>query len=191
MHDSCSNTAGKGGDASFSRTVMIKASKIKTSRTIAVVVLMLALGACERGPTCPGGTKKMGAGPPNGQEVWCVKANPATGDPVLDAKTGKPIKEGPFVLYSSEGQKILEGTYSNGRQVGRWVSYYDNGQPQTLDEYQDGVQQGRHLSWYANGQKATEGEYVAGKREGQWHHWDVTGLKNWDEQFKNDQKVSG
>jgi MORN repeat variant len=115
--------------------------------------------------SCPAGAKLMGAPPPKGVEVWCQK-NVA----------GKPVKDGPFIVYAAGGGKMIEGAYRNGVQDGEWTLWYENGARASIDHYVNGLQSGLHTSWYANGQKALEGKYQEGKREGEWTQWDPSGL---------------
>jgi hypothetical protein len=154
---------------------------------IAPILLLVLLVACET-PPCPSGSKLMGAPPPEGQETWCQKID-AQGHLLTDPD-GKPLKDGPFVLYWPNGQKMIEGNYTNGKQDGYWSQYYDNGQKASVDEYHGGVLDGLHVSWFSNSQKSVEGQFKAGKKEGLWRHWDPNGLKNWTEDFKDDKKVS-
>jgi antitoxin component YwqK of YwqJK toxin-antitoxin module len=127
---------------------------------------------CNRGggttlSSCPPGATLMGAAPPKGEEQWCQKI-----------VNGKPIKDGPFVVYATGGTRMIAGTYSDGKQTGEWTMWYENGERASVDHYKDGEQDGLHTSWYANGQKAIEGEYRDGKRIGVWTRWDLTGLRS-------------
>jgi antitoxin component YwqK of YwqJK toxin-antitoxin module len=105
--------------------------------------------------------------PPKGSEVWCQK-NIA----------GRPVKNGPFIVYAPGGGKMIEGTYRNGAQDDQWTLWYENGTRASIDHYINGLQSGLHTSWYANGQKALEGEYQHGKREGVWTQWDPSGISS-------------
>jgi hypothetical protein len=128
----------------------------------------LSFSACHRGsvvPSCPPGAKLMGALPPRGSEVWCQKTI-----------QGKPLKDGPLIVYNTGGGKMVEGSYRAGIQEGEWTLWYENGARASIDHYRNGVQDGVHTSWYANGQKALEGEYRNGRREGVWVQWDPSGL---------------
>jgi MORN repeat variant len=129
------------------------------------VFLLLGCRRAQIPIVCPPGTRLMGAPPPRGVEVWCQKN--------VDSKV---IKEGPFVVYTAGGGKMIEGTYRDGLQDGEWTLWYENGARASVDHYVNGLQSGRHISWYANGQKALEGEYHKGKREGVWTRWDPSGL---------------
>jgi hypothetical protein len=139
-------------------------------KALACVFAVLFSAACRRAqipPSCPAGAKLMGEQPPKGFEVWCQKS--------VD---GRPVKDGPFIDYATNGDRMIQGTYLDGVQNGEWMLWYENGVPASIDHYVNGLQSGLHTSWYANGQKALEGEYQRGKREGVWTQWDPTGLRS-------------
>ncbi|HZO83206.1 MAG TPA: hypothetical protein VFB33_16040 [Candidatus Binataceae bacterium] len=129
--------------------------------------------------SCPDGAELKGAPPPEGTEIWCEKE-----------VGGVPVKDGVFVTYNLNGDRMLEGYYHDGKQTGEWTMWYNNGQRASVDHYKDGVQDGEHISWYANGAKAIEGNYRGGKREGVWHRWDANGLRMWTDVYQDDLKVS-
>lgn len=143
----------------------------------------LGLGGCHAGgraapPTCPAGDRLVGAPPPRGTELYCQK--------IVD---GKPVKDGPFVVYADGGGKLIEGYYRDGVQEGLWTTWYENGQRSAVDHYHEGRQDGLHTSWYANGQKAIEGNYRAGKREGVWTRWDPSGLTSHQRTYRDDRVI--
>jgi hypothetical protein len=129
--------------------------------------------------SCPDGAELKGSPPPEGTEIWCEKD-----------VGGVPVKDGIFVVYNLNGDRMIEGYYHDGKQTGEWTMWYNNGQRASLDHYTNGVQDGEHVSWYANGSKAIEGRYRDGKREGEWRRWDPNGLRFWTDTYKDDVKVS-
>jgi MORN repeat variant len=151
------------------------------------ILPVFILGACKAlssvtnygPPPCPAGSKAMGSPPPDGDETWCAK--------VVD---GKPVKNGPFVLWRDSGLKMMQGYYTDGKQNGEWTMWYDNGQKRSVDHYVNGVQQGEHTSWYANGHIDAIGQYRDGKKVGTWKRWDAQGFRNWTETYKDGQRVS-
>jgi MORN repeat variant len=153
----------------------------------ALLVLGLAPAGCRTAAekvaavpkSCPDGAELKGSPPPGGTEIWCEKD-----------VGGVPVKDGIFVTYNLNGDRMLEGYYHDGKQTGEWTMWYNNGQRASVDHYRDGVQDGEHISWYANGVKAIEGTYRDGKREGVWHRWDPNGLRVWTDVYKDDIKVS-
>jgi len=150
-----------------------------TFRWAATAAMLLVAVGCKNVPACPPGAKLMGQAPPEGQQVWCQK--------IVD---GKPVKEGPFILYHPDGSKMLQGQYHNGKQTGEWTMWYTNGRIRSSDHYRDGVRDGEHISWYTNGQISTRGRYVNGKRDGVWKRWGPSGIRNWEEVYKNGRKIS-
>jgi MORN repeat protein len=140
------------------------------SKLLAIALAAVFFVACRRAqvsPPCPPDAELMGAAPPKGFEVWCQKTI-----------NGKPVKDGPFIVYAVGGDRMIQGSYRNGVQDGEWTLWYENGVRASIDHYVDGLQSGMHTSWYANGQKALEGEYLRGKREGVWTQWDAGGLSS-------------
>ena len=154
-------------------------AKVLVLIVTASIFIASIFAACKTAPPCPPGTKLMGEGPPEGSETWCAKT--------VD---GKEVKEGPFAIYRPDGSIMMSGYYHDGKQSGEWTLWHDNGQKASIDHYKDGVQDGEHTGWYDNGKIAAVGQYKSGKREGVWKRWDPQGFKNWEETYKNDQKVS-
>jgi hypothetical protein len=157
----------------------VKRSALGLAASLLVVATSLFAPGCNRGPSCPPGATLMGEPPPDGQEIWCQK----TGG-------GAPVKEGLFRLYYPNGSTMIEGQYHDGKQIGEWKTWFQNGQQSAIDHYTGGVQDGPHSAWYDNGQPAAQGNYVNGKREGIWKRWDPNGFRNWEETWKDDQKIS-
>ncbi|MGH8013434.1 MAG: toxin-antitoxin system YwqK family antitoxin [Candidatus Binataceae bacterium] len=141
------------------------------------------LTACNRSHaialSCPPGAQMRGAPPPKSDELWCEK--------IIN---GRPVKDGPFVVFNDNGGKMIEGNYVDGKQNGLWTMHYLNGQREAIDHYRDGAQNGLHISWYANGAKAIEGEYRNGQREGVWTRWDPNGLRATKERYHDGKKIS-
>src|SRR5262245_58228039 len=66
-----------------------------------------------RADGCPEGTKLSGKPPPDGDSVWCERAN------------GK--KHGPFTAWFKNGRKSKELAYHEGVEDGGYTTWYDNG----------------------------------------------------------------
>src|SRR5712675_1445476 len=117
---------------------------IRALMHFAILLAPMSVACCKSSPkalpSCPPGAVLMGAPPPKGEEVWCQKM-----------VSGKPVKDGSFILYGVGGNKLLEGIYRDGKQDGEWTMWYENGQRAAVDHYRDGVQNGLHISWYASG----------------------------------------
>ena len=150
------------------RAVPLSRSAGHLGKALAVIFASAFATTCRHpqiSPSCPPGAQLMGTPPPKGFEVWCQKT-----------VNGRPLKDGPFIVYGSSGDRMIQGTYRNGVQEGEWTLWYENGARASIDHYANGLQSGLHTSWYANSQKAIEGEYQRGKREGVWTQWDPSGL---------------
>ncbi len=145
---------------------------------LSLLLLAVALAACKTAPTCPPGTRLVGDPPPKGSEIACVKT-----------VNGADVKEGPYVLYHEDGSKMIQGEYHDGKQSGEWTMWYDNGQKKSVDHYKDGVQDGEHTGWYTDGKIAAMGMFKDGKQDGVWKRWDPQGFKNWEETYKDGNKL--
>lgn len=139
----------------------------------------MSAGNSNSAPPCPPGTIAKGAPPPKGSETWCEKT--------VD---GKPIKEGPFVVWRSSGMKMIQGSYLDGKQNGDWTMWYDNGVKKSVSHYENGVEQGKHTSWYKNGRIDAMGQYKDGEKNGKWKRWDPSGFRNWTETYKDGNRIS-
>jgi uncharacterized protein len=101
---------------------------------------------------------------------------------------GSEIKQGHFVYYHENGQKLSEGNYLNDKSDGIWTTWYENGHKNTEGKYINEVPEGNWSFWYENGQKKSEGEFIAGKNEGKWEYWYETGEKRSEGKFINSDK---
>ena len=149
-------------------------------RTIAVMAIAMAAVGCRPNKIiCPPGAQLMGQPPPQGQEIWCEKK--------VD---GKPVKDGIFLLFRDNGDRMIEGYFKDGKQTGKWTLWYENGRKKSIDHYKNGVQDGEHIGWYTNGQMAAKGMYKNGQKDGVWKRWGPDGIRNWEEVYKNGKKIS-
>jgi len=157
-------------------------SLMRSAIILGSVTITLSLIACHNTSntalTCPPGGTLMGAPPPKGEEVWCQK--------IID---GKPVKDGLFIVYGGDHNKLIQGTYRDGVQEGEWTTWYATGQRSAVDHFHNGLQDGLHISWYFNGVKSIEGEYRMGKREGVWTRWDPTGYTSTQVTYRNDHPI--
>jgi len=72
----------------------------------------------------------------------------------------------------------VAGKEGNDQRNGVWTSWYRNGQKQLEGRYTEDVPVGKFVWWHSNGQKAIEGEYTTGKQSGSWVWWHQNGQKN-------------
>jgi antitoxin component YwqK of YwqJK toxin-antitoxin module len=101
---------------------------------------------------------------------------------------GSEIKQGHFIYYHENGQKLSEGNYLNDKSDGIWTTWYENGEKNTEGKYRNEVPEGNWCTFYDNGQKKTEGAYLAGKATGTWKFWHETGEKKSEGKFVNNEK---
>jgi len=78
-----------------------------------------------------------------------------------------------------------EGIYQNGEREGLWISWYGNGQKLSERNYRNGEAEGLWISWHPNGQKASEGNYRNGKKDGIWTYWYENGQKHIEGNYVN------
>ena len=88
-------------------------------------------------------------------------------------------KEGPWVSYYANGNKMSEGTYHKGQKEGRWLQYWPNGQTKSEAIFVGGMNIGLYTCYYENGNKQWEGYYnpirgnsADGTKEGVWLAYD-------------------
>ena len=84
------------------------------------------------------------------------------------------IKE---VQYHPNGNKYMEGNYTDELRDGHWVSWYSNGTVWSEGDFVKGESHGRRTVYFTNGSKYYEGNYNMGKRTGLWVFYDETGNK--------------
>jgi antitoxin component YwqK of YwqJK toxin-antitoxin module len=85
------------------------------------------------------------------------------------------VADGYYREYHPNGQKFIEGTYSNGRQDGVWTYWYENGTKNRQVTYENGKPSGAWESYRADGTLEAKRSFKNGKREGEWTFYDETG----------------
>lgn len=88
-------------------------------------------------------------------------------------------KEGRWVSYFANGNKMSEGGYRSGQKEGVWVQYWPNGNKKSEATFVDGKYTGHYVCYYENGNKQWEGYYnplrgnsADGTKEGVWLTYD-------------------
>ncbi len=91
-------------------------------------------------------------------------------------------KEGPWVSYFANGNKMSEGRYHKGRKEGLWILYHPNGQKKSEATFVNGHYSGLYTSYYENGCRRWQGYYneargnsADGTKEGVWHDYEEDG----------------
>ena len=164
------------------------ATEVPVLRYISFLMLCLTLVGCSRRETreekYPDGSTK---------ERFTVTQD---GD-------GNFVKDGLFESWNDNGQKLVEGSYSDGKKDGQWkywrttgglrlrgkfrddkeegvwTAYAPSGEKEAEVEFQRGHFYGKGTMW-GDGKKVFEGEYLAGSRHGIFYAY----LPNGEQRYK-------
>jgi hypothetical protein len=98
--------------------------------------------------------------------------------------TGLPAATVRHVLerYRSGRHKVA-GVFRAGKKDGLWIWWYPNGQKLAEGHFVEGLQSGRWAYWHVNGQKKIQGDFIAGAQSGIWYTWDQDGVVELVEEF--------
>jgi antitoxin component YwqK of YwqJK toxin-antitoxin module len=94
------------------------------------------------------------------------------------------VKQGHFIFYHENGQKMSEGNYLNNKVENEWSYWYENGQKKSEGKFLNDKNEGKWSYWYENGQKKSEGNFLSDKREGEWNFWNEKGELTDKEYYK-------
>jgi len=107
-------------------------------------------------------------------------------------------------LFNSNGKKIEEKKFKNGKLHGDWEGWYSDGSKKFIKKYRNGMLRATQREWYPNGEllkviiyelgvingvynewwnngeKKVEGQYKDGKKRGQWTHYDAGRKSRYD-----------
>jgi len=72
---------------------------------------------------------------------------------------------------------LSQGALVAGKREGPWVLYHENGQKMSAGNYQRGKAEGKWTFWDTAGKKAAEGIMRQGKPAGEWKHYEGGQLK--------------
>jgi len=91
-------------------------------------------------------------------------------------------KEGYWVSYYANGNKMSEGEYRKGKKHGLWILYYPNGNKKSEATFVEGKYTGLYTSYHENGKRRWQGYYNEikglssdGTKEGVWHDYEEDG----------------
>lgn len=104
-----------------------------------------------------------------------VKAFYKNKKPSLSFTLKNGEKEGPYVLYASTGEKLLEYQYSGGYLNGPRTEYYGNGKLKSKCMFRYGDFHGLYTEYNENGSLRHEFNYVSGMRHGFSKYYDGNG----------------
>jgi antitoxin component YwqK of YwqJK toxin-antitoxin module len=66
-------------------------------------------------------------------------------------------REGAWIFFDDNGQRLSEGAYEGGREAGIWVFFHANGQLESRGAYEDGKPVGRWEYYRPDGTRKLEG----------------------------------
>jgi antitoxin component YwqK of YwqJK toxin-antitoxin module len=91
-------------------------------------------------------------------------------------------KQGPWVTYFANGNKMSEGEYRKGQKDGPWILYHPNGQKKSVVSFVNGKYTGLYTSYHENGNRRWQGYYneskgnsAGGTKDGVWHDYEKDG----------------
>ena len=91
-------------------------------------------------------------------------------------------KEGEWVSYYANGNKMSEGRYHAGKKVGPWVQYHPNGNKKSECTFVEGEYSGLYTAYHENGKRFRQGRYnehngaaSAGTKDGVWCDYEEDG----------------
>jgi antitoxin component YwqK of YwqJK toxin-antitoxin module len=91
-------------------------------------------------------------------------------------------KDGLWISYYANGNKMSEGRYALGKKEGVWIQYWQNGNKKSEGTFKNGVFTGLYTSYYENGKRRYQGYYneyqgvsADGWKDGPWYCYDEDG----------------
>jgi uncharacterized protein len=85
------------------------------------------------------------------------------------------VKQGHFIYYFENGQKLTEGNYVNNKAQDEWTTWYENGQVNFRGNMVNDNLEGEWSYFFDNGKLKSRGKLVSNKKEGEWNFWDEKG----------------
>lgn len=169
---------------------------------IALVALALAAGpalpAKDAAPlSCPPGTVKKGAPPPEAYDEYCeakekdrtFREGPSRtwwDDGSLKEtgywRDGK--RDGHFTLHHLNGRVAREGDYAADLMEGTWTWYFEDDTVELAVEYQHGLRHGRFRENFKDGKPRTVGQYAFDQQVGRWVTYDAEGAVVGEQRFE-------
>ena len=95
-----------------------------------------------------------------------------------------------YKLYPN-GQKLIQGSYKDGKKDGLFMEWHKNGQKSTEGNWKDGNEDGLFMGWHKNGEKNSESTYRDGKRDGLYAQWHYNGQNFLENKYKDGEEVEG
>jgi antitoxin component YwqK of YwqJK toxin-antitoxin module len=134
---------------------------------------------------CPWGSVRQGVEPPQGNALWCERADgrlegPYTGfwGPRRVATQGRyrnGLREGWWQTFHNSGTLSEEGLYAAGKREGRWVFFHQSGELRSEGSYHRNISTGPWRFFHANGALFSQGDFLNGQLHGEHAYWWANG----------------
>lgn len=101
------------------------------------------------------------------------------------------VKDGLWVEFHDNGQKMKEEHYALGVLQGIVRTWYENGEPDEVKGMEDKFENGPYEKHFENGQLSTKGHFTKGEKTGEWQTWHANGQLAYAETFVSDKHIDG
>lgn len=81
------------------------------------------------------------------------------------------------VTYHPNGEKYIEGNYTNELRDGYWASWFPDGKLWSEGQFKAGESHGKRTVYHENGKLYYEGSFDMGRRVGVWTFYDKNGVQ--------------
>jgi len=100
-----------------------------------------------------------------------------TGELKAAGKYENQLKDSVWSYYSTDGFKMADEFYINGKREGSWKVYYSNAQVTEEKEYTNDFENGIWKQYFIDGKEKLAATYVNGELEGRATYYDSNGKK--------------
>jgi antitoxin component YwqK of YwqJK toxin-antitoxin module len=118
----------------------------------------------------------------------CVKYYYYDDDGDNDDNDEHKYKDGKYIEWYDNGQKLLEFEIKDGKRIGKYKAWYKNKCKAREIEYKNGKMDGKYKVWYSDGKLNLEYEYKYGKMNGKYIEWFNNGQKHVECIYKDEKK---
>jgi antitoxin component YwqK of YwqJK toxin-antitoxin module len=85
------------------------------------------------------------------------------------------VKNGEFVITSTEGESAIYGFIENNKNVGKWSYFFNNGELESEGYFKEDNPHGKWFWYYKGGNVKSEGYYINGVKVGRWKTYSEQG----------------
>ncbi len=100
-----------------------------------------------------------------------------TGELKATGKYENQLKDSVWTYYDTDGYKIADELYINGKREGSWKVYYNTGQVAEEKEYTSDFEDGIWKQYFIDGKEKLSATYVKGELEGRATYYGSNGKK--------------